>query len=97
MPVYISHIKLTDKGTREMRSAKAWIQSSCKAVEAMGGKMIGNYVVCGDCDYIAIAEFPSEDVAIRFRMLVCSLGYVQTKSILVISEEEIIDITSSLP
>lgn len=42
------------------------IEEVVKGLEAIGGKLIGFYTVMGEYDYVAIAEAPSDEVAMTF-------------------------------
>ncbi len=78
VPVYMSLIKLTDQGIENIRCSELWIKASCHTVEQMGGKVIGQYSLSGEYDYVAICKFPSHDAATSFFVTLDSLGYVQS-------------------
>jgi uncharacterized protein with GYD domain len=63
----------------------------------MGGKMLGFYVVMGEYDYVAIAEGPSDEVAMAFLMALGSLGNVKTTTLKAFSKEEFAEIVKKIP
>ncbi len=79
VPVYMSLIKLTDQGMENIHCSELWIKASCHTVEKMGGKVIGQYSLSGEYDYVAICKFPSHDAATSFSVTLDSLGYVRSK------------------
>jgi uncharacterized protein with GYD domain len=50
MATYISLMKLTDEGVRNIKEAPQRVANAIKALEAMGGKLIGMYSVMGEYD-----------------------------------------------
>jgi uncharacterized protein with GYD domain len=97
MPVFISQMKLTEQGKKEIMNAETWIQENYKCVEAMGGKIITHYNIFGEYDYLAISEFPNEEVATRFVMTLSSLGYIQMTNTLALPQDEFAGIESKFP
>ena len=90
-------MKLTDQGIKDVKNAPQRIEQGIKGFEAMGGKMLGFYVVMGEYDYVAIAEGPSDEVAMAFLMALGSLGNVKTTTLKAFSKEEFAEIVKKIP
>ncbi len=68
MPVYIFLGKLTEEGMKNIKDVPADIQRGNENAEAMGGKVLGVYGVMGEYDFVAIAEFPTDEEAVAFAL-----------------------------
>ncbi|MEM3693010.1 MAG: GYD domain-containing protein [Candidatus Bathyarchaeia archaeon] len=90
-------MKLTDKGIREIKEAPKRIQEAIKTLEAMGGKLLGFYMVMGEYDYVGIAEVPSDEVAAAFLLGLGASGTVRTTTLKAFTVEQMATIIGRLP
>ena len=97
MPTYIGLYKLTDQGIKAIKEAPGRVEAAIKGAEKMGGKVIGFYVVTGEYDYIAIGEFPSDEVAAAFSMAIGSLGNARLTTLRAFTRDEFAAIVKKLP
>ena len=97
MPTYIGLYKLTDQGIRTIKEAPGRIEAAIKGAEKMGGKVIGVYAVMGEYDYVAIGEFPSDEVATTWHLALASGGSVRTTSLRAFTKEEFSAMVRKLP
>jgi uncharacterized protein with GYD domain len=97
MPTYIGLYKLTDQGIKNIKDAPKRIEEGIKRVEAVGGKVIGFYTVLGEYDYVAIGEFPNDQVAVALALAMGSEGNVRTKTLKAFTREEFAEIVMKLP
>ena len=97
MPTYIILLNLTDQGIRAIKDAPQRIEEGIKGFEAMGGKVISVYAVCGRYDYVAIGEAPSDEIAMTFALALGSQGDVRTESLMAFTKEEFAEIVKKLP
>jgi len=97
MPTYIGLYKLTDQGIKAIKDAPGRVEAAIKAVEKMGGKVIGVYVVMGEYDYVTIGEFPSDEVATTYALALGSLGNVRTTTLRAYTKEEFAAMVKKLP
>ena len=97
MPTYIGLYKLTDQGIRTIKEAPGRIEAAIKGAEKMGGKVIGVYAVMGEYDYVAIGEFPSDEVATTFALALGSLGNVRTTTLRAYTRDEFAAMAKKLP
>ena len=97
MPTYISLMKLTDQGIKDIKEAPKRLELFVKGLEALGGKLVGFYLVMGDYDYVGIAEAPNDEVALTFLMSLGAAGTVKTTTLKAFKLEEFVSIVSKLP
>jgi uncharacterized protein with GYD domain len=97
MPRSIVLMKLTDQGIRDIKNAPQRIEQGIKALEAMGGKILGFYCVMGDYDYVAIGEGPSDEVLMTFLLGLASQGNVRTTTLRAFTKEEFAKVVKKLP
>lgn len=97
MPTYITLMKFTNQGIKNIKSAPQRIKEGIKAWEAMGGKLIGFYAVMGKYDYVAIGEAPSDEVAMAFNLSLGSFGNVRTTTLRAFTDEEFAEMVKKLP
>jgi uncharacterized protein with GYD domain len=97
MPTYIGLYKLTDQGVKGIKDAPGRIEAAIKGAEKMGGKVTGFYAVTGEYDYVAIGEFPSDEVATTFALAIGSLGNVRTTTLRAFTKEQFAAIVKKLP
>ena len=97
MPTYIGLYKLTDQGIKDIKAAPDRVKQAIQAVEVMGGKVIGVYVVMGEYDYVTIGEFPSDEVATTFSLALGSRGNVRTTTLRAFTQEEFAEMVKNLP
>ena len=97
MPTYISLMKFTDQGIKDIKEAPQRAEQLVKGLEAMGGKLVGLYFTMGEYDYIGIAEAPSDEVALTFLMSMGMAGNVKTTTLKAYKLEELKAIVNKLP
>jgi uncharacterized protein with GYD domain len=97
MPTYITLMKLTDQGIKNIKDAPQRIEEGIKAMEAMGGKLIGFWTVMGEYDYIAVAEGTSDETAMTFNLGLGVGGNVRTTTLKAFTREEFAEMVKNLP
>jgi uncharacterized protein with GYD domain len=97
MPTYVVLMNLTDQGVKNIKDAPERIEVNVKELEAVGGKLIGFYVVMGQYDYVAIAEGPSDEVAMIQALALSARGNVRTTTLKAFTKEEFAEIVKKLP
>jgi uncharacterized protein with GYD domain len=63
----------------------------------MGGEMKAFYYTMGRYDFAAIAEFPSNEVAMSFLLALGSLGNVKTETLVAIPVDQAASLIKKLP
>ena len=65
MPVYVMFTTLTDEGRKTIKNNPERIKEVDKEVEKMGCKILSQYAVIGEYDFLTILDAPSNDVIAR--------------------------------
>jgi uncharacterized protein with GYD domain len=81
MPRWISLVKLTEQGIRNIKQAPERLEESIKGIEALGGKLVDFYMVMGEYDYVVIVEGPSDEAAMIFLMGLGASGNLRTTTL----------------
>jgi uncharacterized protein with GYD domain len=97
MPIYIGLMKLTDLGIKHVKNAPQRVEEAVKSLEAMGGRLIGFYAVMGEYDYVAIAEAPSDEIAMTFMLGLGSAGNVRTTTLKAFTKDQLAEMVKGLP
>jgi len=97
MTTYISLLKLTDQGIKNIKDAPARVEQAIKAMEAGGGKFIGFYAVMGEYDYVIIGEAPSDEAVMTYGLALGSLGNVRSTTMKAFTKEQFADLVKKLP
>jgi uncharacterized protein with GYD domain len=90
-------MNLTEKGITSIKDAPARIESATKNLEAAGGKMLGFYLTIGPYDYVAIAEGPSDELAMLQLLGIGASGFVRTTTLKAFTVEEFEALLEKLP
>lgn len=96
MPTYISLVNLTEQGIREAKNAPERLQNFEAAVNEVGGKLIGFYLVMGQYDYIIVTEAPDDQTAARLILGTIAQGSVRTQTMRAFPREEFEQIARGL-
>jgi uncharacterized protein with GYD domain len=97
MPKYVVLMNLTGQGSKTIKDAPKRVEEGIKGVEAMGGKVLDFYLTMGDYDYVAIGDFPSDEVAASFLLSLGSQGNVKTTTLKAFTTEEFAEIVKNIP
>jgi uncharacterized protein with GYD domain len=76
MPVYVMFTKLTDDGRKTIKNNPDRIKEVSKEVEKMGAKVIAQYAVIGEYDFVTIVEAAGNDAIARVSVELGSRGTV---------------------
>lgn len=96
MPSYISLVKLTEQGIKDIKNAPHRMEAARKGVEALGGK-ITIYSVMGEYDYVAIMEFPNDEAGMTFALTLGAAGNIRTTTVKAFNEQEFSAIVKKMP
>ncbi len=96
MPTYISLVNLTEQGIREAKNAPERLKTFDAALKAVGGKLIGFYLVMGQYDYIVITEAPDDQTAAKLILGTIAQGSMRTQTLRAFPREEFETIATGL-
>ena len=97
MVTYMSLMKLTDQGIKNVKEAPERIEAGLKAFEKTGGKLIGIWISIGKYDYVSIGESASDEAALAWAVGLSSQGNVRVKSVKLYSKEQFAGLIKMLP
>ena len=78
MSIYIMMTTLTDEGRKTIRANPQRIKEVNKEVEGMGVKILAQYAVLGQYDFINILDAPDNETVARLAMELGARGTLQT-------------------
>ena len=88
MPTYISLVRWTDQGIRNVKEAPQRLDAFKKAAEAAGGKVSKYYLTMGKYDGVLIVECPSDEAAVALVLSGGSQGNVRTETMRAFPEDQ---------
>ena len=97
MPTYITLMRFTEQGAKDVKGAPRRIESAIKAWELMGGKVLATYFVMGEYDYVAITESPDDEAAVTASLAVSAREHVKTATMRAFTLAEIARLVERLP
>lgn len=92
MSTYISLVKLTDTGVKEIWNSHLRIEQESQEAEAQGGKVIAAYATMGEYDYIIISEYPNDALALSQNLTQAAHGITRTVTLKAFSMGEFTEI-----
>ena len=90
MPIYVALSKLTEEGSRAIKKNPERIREVNKDLEAMGVKVLEQYALLGQYDFINILEAPDNDTIVRMSVEIGSRGSVQLQTLPAVSIDQLI-------
>ncbi len=90
MATYVMLTTLTDEGRKTIKQNPARIKEVNKEVEAMGVKILAQYALLGQYDFVNILEAPSNEAIARVAMELGARGTLQTITLAAMSLDEFI-------
>ena len=90
MPKYIMLSSLTDAGAATVKKNPERIKEVNKDVEALGGKVLDQYAVIGEYDFVNILEAPDIETVARISVELGARGSVHIHTMAAISLDEFI-------
>jgi uncharacterized protein with GYD domain len=90
MPYYMMLTKLTDHGRKTMIKNPGRLWEVNKEVEDMGAKIISQYALLGEWDFVNILEAPNNTVIARVASSLGSRGTMEPLTLAAITVEDLI-------
>ena len=97
MPRYIALMKLTEQGIKDIRNAPQRLEQAVAGMGALGGKLVDFYTVMGEYDYVAVAEFPSDEAGMTFLLTLGKLGNVRTTTLRAFDRQQFAELVKKIP
>ena len=97
MPVYVTLLKWTDRGVREVKDSVARSRELIAGLEKMGGKALSVYYTQGRYDLVAVGEVPNEETMLAFALTMSKGGNVRTETLRAFGLDEMENILKKVP
>jgi uncharacterized protein with GYD domain len=97
MPTYVSLLRYTDQGIRNIKDSPNRLDSAKKAFQAAGGELKQYFLLMGRFDALVISEAPTDETAGKIALSLGALGNVRTETLKAFSEAEYRKLIASLP
>ncbi|MGF7158394.1 uncharacterized protein with GYD domain [Rhodoligotrophos appendicifer] len=97
MPYFISLMKFTEKGLREIKNTGDRIKISRDRVESVGGRSIQLFATLGSYDLVQIFEMPDDSSMMQYVMTARRDGYVDPLILPAFDESEWSSILEKIP
>jgi uncharacterized protein with GYD domain len=97
MPTYVTLLKWTDQGIRNVKETVSRGQQFRQMVEQAGGRLTALYWTQGAYDIMAALECPDEDAAMALLLRLGMLGNVRSETLRAFSEQDMQRILQKLP
>ena len=97
MATYVSLVRFTDQGIRNVKEAAERIAAVDKLFAQVGARMNEIYLTMGRYDYVVVMEAPDDEAATKAALAVSSLGNVRTETLRAYTRAEIGEIIGGLP
>ena len=91
MAIYVMMTNLTDEGRKTVKTNPQRIKEVNKEVEAMGVKILAQYVVLGQYDFVNILEASSNEVIAKVATELGSRGTLQTNTLAAMTLDDFIN------
>jgi uncharacterized protein with GYD domain len=91
MPKYLMLTTLTDEGRRTIKENPDRIKEVNKEVELMGVKILAQYALLGQYDFVNIIEAPRDEIAAKLAINLSARGTVQPLTLPAMEVDELID------
>ena len=96
MPIYISLVKWTDQGMRNIKEAPQRVESFKKGVQAAGGKLVGFYLTMGKYDIVTIVDAPNDEAMANIVLSTESKGNVRIQTLKASTEDQFRSIVAKI-
>ena len=90
MSVYLMLTTLTDQGRRALQEDPESLRGINKEVEYMGVKILAQYALLGQYDFINILEAPSNEAIAKLAIRLSAKGTTQTLTLAAIGIDDLI-------
>ena len=91
MAIYVMMTNLTDEGRKTVKTNPQRIKEVNKEVEAIGVKILSQYVVLGQYDFINILEADSNETIVKVATELGSRGTLQTNTLAAMTLDDYIN------
>jgi uncharacterized protein with GYD domain len=91
MPTFVMLSTLGPDGAATLRENPQRLKAVNREVEAMGGKVLQQYALLGQWDFLNIIEAPDEVVMIKITTALNARGTLKTRTLLAVGIDEFVE------
>ena len=88
MPTYISLLRYTEQGIKNIKESPSRLDAVRKAFQQVGAELKDFYLVNGQYDAICISDAPDEETMAKLMLKIGAAGNVRTETVRAFKEEE---------
>jgi len=88
MPVYIALTTLNECGRDDVRTNPRKIKANKAALEAMGIKVLGQYIALGRYDFVNVFEAKNEETILKAAVNLSGKGIAHTETLVALTVDE---------
>ena len=96
MATYITLLKFTDQGIKNIKQGPDRLDAAKKVFKAAGAEIKDFYLLMGQYDAIVISEAPDDETTAKVALMVGAMGNVKTETFRSFSEREYRKIVSAM-
>lgn len=96
MRTFILLSTLSPQGAQTLRATPERLLEVNREVEAVGGRVLHQWAVLGDYDFLSIVEAPDDDAIMRLTTEMAARGSAHFETLPAIDAEEFLDAMSDL-
>ena len=97
MPTYVSLVRYSDQGIRNIKESPARLDAAKKLAQSAGAEIKSFYLALGKYDIVLTVDAPNDETAMKLLLTLGSLGNVRTDTFRVFNETEFRKLIASLP
>jgi uncharacterized protein with GYD domain len=97
VPIFIILGNLTEKGIGGIKESEKQMEQANEIIKSVGGKLLGLYDTFGKYDWVAVAEGPSLEAAMKALFIFGQGGTSRTETLVALKAEDTLKIISELP
>ncbi len=90
MSIYLMLTTLTDEGRKAIQEDPESLRDINKEVEFMGAKILAQYGLLGQYDFVSILEAPSNEAVAKLAIRLSAKGTMQTLTLSAITLDDLI-------
>ncbi len=90
MATYVMLTTLTDEGRKTVKENPGRIKEVNKEVEGMGVKLVSQYAVLGQYDFVNIIEAPNNEAVVKVAIELGARGTLQTTTLVAMTLDQFI-------
>lgn len=90
MPIYVALSKLTEEGSKTIKDKPERIREVNQDLEGMGVRVLDQYALLGQYDFVNILEAPDNDTIVKMSVEIGSRGSVQLQTMPAVPIDQLI-------